>query len=122
MSQYQLGKKIDPWKEQGYKIVVLEDDVEIIDSVPVFDFHGTDTSKSIYVVSLYSEFLAQVIREFIALCGTQESAQIKLNAAKAESLEQFPEFFKIEKILLNTLYPDDNLQDGYWWKYMALAK
>jgi len=116
IAQYQLGKKIDPWKEQGYRTVVLEDDVEILDNIPVFDFHNINTDRYIYVVNLYSEFLAQVIREFIALCGTKESAQIRLNAAKGESLEQFPEFFKMEKILLDTLYPDDNLQDGYWWK------
>jgi hypothetical protein len=114
LAQYQLGKKIDAWKEQGYKTVILEDDVEIVDSLPVFDFQDTD--KSIYVVDMYSEFLGQVVREFIALCGTQESAEVKLNIARAESLDQFPEFFKIEKILLDILYSDDNLQDGYWWK------
>ena len=114
LTQYKLEKKIDPWKEQGYKTVVLEDDVEIIDDLPVFDFNDED--KSIYVVNVYAEFLAQVVRGFIALCGTQKSAQIKLDTAKAESSDQFPEFFKIEKILLDILYPDDNLQEGYWWK------
>jgi len=114
LAQYQLGKKVDPWKEQGYKTVDLDKDVEIMNDLPVINFHDTDSA--IFVVNSYSEGFGQVIRKFFALCSTQETAQEKLTKVQKESLDDFPEFFKAEEIFLDKLYPDDNLQDGYWWK------
>ena len=116
LAQYQLGKKIDPWKEQGYKIVVLDDDVEIIDSFPVIDF--TDTEKTVFVINFYFDGWGQVMRKVFTLCGTQEAAEKELTKIKTESLNERPSpgCFRVEEILLDKLYPDDNLQDNYWWK------
>ncbi|MCI0609964.1 MAG: hypothetical protein L0Z71_13005 [Anaerolineae bacterium] len=116
LAQYQLGKRIDPWKEQGNKTVVLDDDVEIIDSLPVIDFN--DTEKTVFVINFYFDGWGQVMRKIFALCGTQEVAQERLTKIQIESSDEFqvPGCFRVGEIFLDKLYPDDNLQDGYWWK------
>ncbi|MBL8099677.1 MAG: hypothetical protein JNK81_10870 [Anaerolineales bacterium] len=112
LSQYQHGRKIDPWKEQGYKTVDLEKDVEIIGNLPIFGV--TDTSQFVFVVNSYSEGFGQIMRMFYAICGTEEFAKEKLREMKEKWEDMFDQYFLAEKFNLNDLYPDDNLQDNYW--------
>jgi hypothetical protein len=112
LALYKSGTKIDPWKEQGFKNVNLDEDVQIINLyLPTF----YRLVSSVFLVSSYSEGFGQVRREIVDLCLTRISANRKAEKLKLNAKVGFPETFRVEEIQLNQLYQDDNLQEGYWW-------
>jgi len=113
MSQYKLGKKQDPWKNQAFHEVDLSRDVMIVDNLPIIDV--TKNNKEVYIISHFSGGFGQTRREFYAICGTSESKTAKKHECHEKMSKQFfPHFIKVDQIELDQLLPnDDQVEKGY---------
>ena len=108
IAQYQDGRKEDPWKKQGYKDEVnLNDDVIVLDDIPVMGVN--QNAVEVYVVSNYAEGFGQIIRKFDAICGSEESALATVSDIKAKLDDNFPEYCKVDKIVVGKLLSDNQV-------------
>ena len=105
MSQFKLGKKDDPWKNQTFHEVNLSQDVMIIDDLPIVEV--TENSIEVYVISHFSEGFGQTRRVFYAVCGTRASTQEKSHECSKKLYTQFPHHLQVDKIILNQLLSED---------------
>jgi hypothetical protein len=86
ISLIESGELPDPWAEQAYHSVSLQSDLCVLSSVPLREVPAA--ARQVYVVSSVSEAFGQFVREFVAICGSEESA----SRAVAEVEEQESEF------------------------------
>jgi hypothetical protein len=108
IAQYQTHRKVDPWQEQGYKLVDLEKDVVIDSDVP--DSEVSPTAAEVFVVSSFAEAFGQIIRKVHAICGSLAVAQKKKHELKKGFDTPFPEYCQIQRVTVGALLPDEDLQ------------
>src|SRR5690348_141155 len=72
ISLIESGQLADPWAKQAYHTVSLRSDVCVVSSIPLRDV--ASAVHKVYVVSSVSEAFGQTVREFVAICGSEESA------------------------------------------------
>lgn len=112
ISQYKLGEKQDPWKNQAFHNVDLSRDVKIVDDLPVVNV--TENNKEVYIIRHFSEGFGQTRRVFYAICGTSESKTAKKHECDEKMYTQFPHFIKVDQIELDKLLPNDD-QGEKWY-------
>ena len=104
LSKYLGNPRSDPWREQAYHEVNLEDDVQLIDTVPTSS--PIEDSCKAYVVSAYSEAFGQILREFKFICPTLESAQECVTRLEDEDDGKFPFYCEIDSVIVGDLLSD----------------
>ena len=108
ISQYKDGKKKDPWKEQAYKGEVdLDEDVVILEDIPEIGVGHNEAE--VYIVSTYTEGFGQIIREFNAICGSEEIAVATVSELESKLESNFPEYCEFEKVVVGELLRDERL-------------
>lgn len=99
-----MGKD-DPWKIQGYWEVDLENDVIILHDIPVVNI--SPTQDTVYIISSFAEGFGQIVRKFQTICGSIDSAHQRVKELNNSFQGSFPEYCRIEQILLEELLSDE---------------
>lgn len=108
ISQYRDGEKTDPWKEQAYKGEMnLDEDVIILEDIPEIGVSRNEVE--IYIVSTYAEGFGQIMREFNAICGSEEIAVATVSELESKLEGNFPEYYDFEKAVVGELLRDEKL-------------
>jgi hypothetical protein len=94
------GQLADPWAKQAYHTVSLQSDVSLVTGVPLREVLAT--ARQVYVVSSVSEAFGQVVREFVAICGSEQSAS-RVVVELEEQESEFPLSGEFEVFELGTL-------------------
>jgi hypothetical protein len=72
ISLIESGQLADPWAKQAYHTVSLRSDVCVASGIPLREVPAI--AQEVYVVSSVSEAFGQTVREFVAICGSEQSA------------------------------------------------
>jgi hypothetical protein len=98
-----MRKPDDPWARQAYAIV-SDDDVEILDDVPLISL--SPSADRVFVVSSYAEGFGQVVRKLEALLGTHAEAHAHAEALEASDEGDFPYSCQVDEVPTGKLSTD----------------
>lgn len=88
----------DPWLQQGYRTPDPEADV-----LPLkIDDQRTDSDLEIaYLVSAYYESFGQILREFLTIFSTQDSADAYAASKEDDEDEPGPNWCEVDEVVIN---------------------
>lgn len=104
VARYRSGTKSDPWAEQTYHDVQLEEDVSVVGDLPALG--DVANSRRAYVVSAYAECFGQVLREFKAVCSTHDGAQVETSRLEQQGAGESSLWCEVDGVEVGVLLGD----------------
>lgn len=106
----------DPWYHQCYKDNGLTIEDLIIEEINIDSLYGQTRLSKVFVVSTYSDYMGQIMREFDSLYPTENAANQRLDVLR-KALDEFdeensPDVFPANLFSIQTTYMDTLLSDS----------
>jgi hypothetical protein len=102
---YQNGERVDPWKEQVFYTVNLENDVIILDTIPEFDI--PPGVEKVTIVTSIAEGFGQKVMKIHAICGSEESIRASFSEVQKSLDGYWPEECRTRQVKVGELLTDD---------------
>jgi hypothetical protein len=103
--RYQNGEREDPWKDQVFYTVNLEQDVVILDNIPELDV--PPCIEKVTIVCSMAEGFGQKVTKFHAICGSAEAIRASFSEVQKGLDGDWPEECQTRWVAVGELLSDD---------------